>query len=80
MLHFDKSIEMTMIPVADPKLNETRAEKIYYILRDRIAALSSYEFQNLLRPAFREDEWMLITLGGVTGFFAGLIHLFVAFL
>lgn len=76
----DKSIEMTMIPVADPKLNETRAEKIYYILRDRIAALSSYEFQNLLRPAFREDEWMLITLGGVTGFFAGLIHLFVAFL
>ena len=37
-------------------------------------------FQNLLRPAFREDEWILIVLGGVTGFIAGVIHLFVAFL
>jgi hypothetical protein len=61
-------------------LNQSRAEKIFFMFRDRILALSSREFQNLLRPAFQEDEWILILLGGVTGFIAGLIHLFVAFL
>jgi uncharacterized membrane protein YheB (UPF0754 family) len=76
----EKSIEMTMVPVGDPELNESRANKIYSLFRDRIAALTPLEFQNLLRPAFREDEWILIVLGGVTGFGAGLIHLFVAFL
>lgn len=76
----EKSIEMTMGPVGDPELNESRANKIYSLFRDRIAALTPPEFQNLLRPAFREDEWILIVLGGVTGFGAGLIHLFVAFL
>ncbi len=50
------------------------------MFRDRIRELTPKEFQNLLRPAFQEDEWILIVLGGVTGFLAGLIHLFVAFL
>ncbi len=76
----DKSIEVTMIPISDPVLNASRADKIYSLFRDRIAALSPREFQNLLRPAFIEDEWILIVLGGITGFIAGTIHLFVAFL
>lgn len=76
----DRSIEITMVPISDPVLNQSRAEKIFFMFRDRILALSSREFQNLLRPAFQEDEWILILLGGVTGFIAGLIHLFVAFL
>ena len=76
----DRSIEITMVPVSDPAFNESRAKKIFTMFRDRIRLLTPQEFQNLLRPAFHEDEWILIVLGGVTGFGAGLIHLFVAFL
>ena len=76
----DRSIEITMVPVCDPAFNASRAQKIYQMFRDRIRDLTPQEFQNLLRPAFQEDEWILIVLGGVTGFLAGLIHLFVAFL
>ena len=76
----DRSIEITMVPVCDPAFNASRAQKIYQMFRDRIRELTPKEFQNLLRPAFQEDEWILIVLGGVTGFVAGLIHLFVAFL
>ncbi|MFD1437645.1 hypothetical protein [Acinetobacter terrae] len=76
----DRSIEITMVPVCDPAFNASRAQKIYQMFRDRILELTPREFQNLLRPAFQEDEWILILLGGVTGFIAGTIHLFVAFL
>ena len=76
----DRSIEITMVPVCDPAFNASRAQKIYQMFRDRIRELTPKEFQNLLRPAFQEDEWILILLGGVTGIVAGLIHLFVAFL
>lgn len=76
----DRSIEITMVPVSDPAFNASRAKKIFQMFKDRIRELTPDEFQNLLRPAFREDEWILILLGGVTGFLAGLIHLFVAFL
>ncbi|MDM1246967.1 hypothetical protein ACFODO_01040 [Acinetobacter sichuanensis] len=76
----DRSIEITMVPVSDPAFNASRAQKIFQMFRERIRELTPTEFQNLLRPAFREDEWLLIVLGGVTGFLAGLIHLFVAFL
>lgn len=76
----DRSIAITMVPISKPEINKSRAEKIYSIFRDRIRALTPVEFQKLLRPAFQEDEWILIVLGGVTGFFAGLIHLFLVFL
>jgi uncharacterized membrane protein YheB (UPF0754 family) len=76
----DRSIEITMVPVSDPAFNASRAQKIFQMFKDRINELTPKEFQNLLRPAFQEDEWILILLGGVTGFVAGLIHLFVAFL
>ena len=75
----DKSIIATMIPLRDPELNESRASKIFGLFRDRIRALSPNEFQNLLRPAFREDELTLIVLGGLTGFLAGWLHLILVF-
>ncbi|ECE0941604.1 hypothetical protein ZP13_26035, partial [Salmonella enterica subsp. enterica] len=75
----DKSIAATMVPMSNPELNLSRAEKIFGMFRDRIRALTPNEFQNLLRPAFREDELTLIILGGVTGFLAGWIHLILVF-
>ncbi len=75
----DKSITATMVPIRDPELNISRANKIFGLFCDRIRALSPKEFQNLLRPAFQEDETTLIILGGITGFFAGWLHLVLVF-
>lgn len=75
----DKSIEVTMKPVSNPVLNQSRGHKIYQIFYERILKLTPPEFQNLLRPAFHEDEWILIVLGGVTGAVAGFIQLIFGF-
>ncbi|MFB6349143.1 hypothetical protein ACFBZI_06890 [Moraxella sp. ZJ142] len=75
----DKSIDATMVPIRDPKLNTSRASKIFGLFESRIRALTPKEFQNLLRPAFQEDETTLIILGGITGFLAGWLHLTVVF-
>lgn len=75
----DKSIAATMVPISDPGLNESRAEKVNELFLERMKKLTPMEFQNLLRPAFREDEWILIVLGGVTGALAGWIQLMLGF-
>lgn len=75
----DKSIDATMVPIRDPKLNTSRASKIVGLFESRIRALTPHEFQNLLRPAFKEDEMTLVVLGGVTGLLAGWLHLVVVF-
>ena len=33
--------------------------------------LNEEEFEGLLRPAFQQDEWILITVGAVLGFLVG---------
>lgn len=75
----DKSILATMEPLAHPEFNESRARKVSVIFIDRMNKLSPKEFQNLLRPAFQEDEWILIVLGGVTGALAGMVQLWLGF-
>ena len=75
----DKSIEATMVPISDAGLNESRAAKVNELFLDRMSKLSPAEFQNLLRPAFQEDEWILIVLGGVTGALAGWLQLIFGF-
>lgn len=74
-----KSIDATMIPIRDPELNQSRADKIFGMFKARLEALTPHEFQNLLRPAFKEDEMTLVVLGGITGFLAGWLHLVVVF-
>ena len=75
----DKSIDATMIPIRDPKLNTSRASKIFGLFESRIRELSPHEFQNLLRPAFKEDEMTLVILGAITGLLAGWLHLIAVF-
>lgn len=41
-------------------------------MAERMRALPSEDFQNLLRPCFQEDEIKLILIGGVLGALAGL--------
>lgn len=75
----DKSIDATMVPIRNPELNHSRASKIFGLFESRIRALTPQEFQNLLRPAFKEDEMTLVVLGAITGLLAGWLHLMAVF-
>jgi uncharacterized membrane protein YheB (UPF0754 family) len=38
---------------------------------EKMAELTPLEYENLLRPAFRDDEWLVIVLGATLGFLVG---------
>ena len=45
----------------------------------KMQELTFSEFEGVLHPAFEEDEWQLIALGAVLGFFVGwgqLVYMF----
>lgn len=55
------------------------AMDINTILRTKMSGLTPEEFESMLRPAFEEDEWQLIALGAVLGFFVGWAQLVITF-
>ena len=42
-----------------------------------LATLPPDEFEGMLRPAFKEDEWILIAVGAALGFVVGVLQLVV---
>jgi len=49
----------------------TDAMDIRNVLVSKMKQLSPHEFERLLRPAFEQDEWILIATGAVLGFAVG---------
>ncbi|MES2663119.1 MAG: hypothetical protein V4629_07435 [Pseudomonadota bacterium] len=74
-----KAISLSEELFNDVSFNNERAEVVARLFQGRMENLSSEEFQNLLRPAFQEDEWILIILGGALGMLAGIGQLFLVF-
>ena len=75
----EKAIEFSLASFDDPAFAKERAVVVEKMFRDRMQAMTPGEFQNLLRPAFQEDEWILILIGGVLGFLAGVTQLLTMF-
>lgn len=50
------------------------ALQIEETIASRLATLPPDQFEGMLHPAFEEDEWMLILLGGVLGVIVGLFQ------
>lgn len=48
-------------------------------LTTRLQGLSPDEFEGMLRPAFEQDEWILIAVGAALGFMVGVFQLVVLF-
>ena len=67
-----------MAPLADDQFNEVQSAKVQTLLHERMETMPPEDFSEMLRTAIVEDEWMLILLGAVLGFFAGVAQ--VAFL
>lgn len=53
------------------------AMDIAQTLSERLEALPPSEFEGMLRPAFEEDEWILIAVGAALGFAVGVGQLLV---
>lgn len=75
----EKAFELSVEPFEDPVFNRDRGVIVEKLFRERMESLSPEEFQDLLRPAFQEDEWILIAIGGALGFVAGVAQLFWVF-
>ncbi len=75
----DKATLKSLEPLQDPQFNKERAQVIARIFSVRMKAMTPSEFQDLLRPAFQEDEWIIVVLGGIFGFVAGWIQFVVGF-
>ncbi|HET8707174.1 MAG TPA: hypothetical protein VFM46_12805 [Pseudomonadales bacterium] len=67
----EKAIEFSLRSFDDPVFNKQRGEMVQNLFCERMQAMTPAEFQDLLRPAFQEDEWILILIGGVLGAAAG---------
>lgn len=49
----------------------TEAMNVANMVEQRMLALTPVQYEGLLRPAFRQEEWKLIAVGGVIGFIVG---------
>jgi len=49
------------------------------LLRTRLQAMPSADFEGLLHPIFEQDEWKLIALGGLLGCLVGIFQSLVVF-
>ncbi|NMN93707.1 DUF445 domain-containing protein [Nocardiaceae bacterium YC2-7] len=47
---------------------------IRHVLADRLKELPPEEFEGVLRPAFQQDEWTLISTGAILGTVAGFLQ------
>jgi uncharacterized membrane protein YheB (UPF0754 family) len=53
------------------------AMDLEHTLSTKMQELTPEEFEALLRPAFQQDEWILIAVGAVLGFLVGELQVFL---
>lgn len=70
----DKAVLATRDAFSDPAFNKERAPVVAGVLAGQMKALKPEEFQEILRPAFREEEIQLMLVGGLFGAIAGFIQ------
>jgi len=72
-----EAVEYTMEPLKDPEFNRRQSAAVRALIGARMRELPSSDFQEMLRSAMREDEWLLLLHGAVLGFAAGILHLVI---
>lgn len=69
------AVDYTMTPLADQAFNTKQSALIRDLIASRMREMAAVDFQEMLRSAIKEDEWMLYVHGAVLGFGGGLVHL-----
>jgi uncharacterized membrane protein YheB (UPF0754 family) len=70
-----EAAEHTLTGFRDPELSRRQSEKMRTLIAQRTKELPPKDFVEMLRSAFKEDEWMLYFHGAVMGLAGGFIHL-----
>jgi len=79
---------MERTPDVDQERSETTQEFIEHVdetmgieatLVERMEQLPPRKFEGMLRPAFEEDEWILIAVGAALGFVVGVFQFVILF-
>ncbi len=73
----DLSVNVLRRVAQDPQLSGVSGREIEKLICDRMCAMTPAEFQDVLRPAFQEEEIKLILLGAALGTLAGFAQLAV---
>jgi uncharacterized membrane protein YheB (UPF0754 family) len=72
-----KALTATHDVFSDPAFNRDRAPIVAGVLAAQMKARAPQEFQDILRPAFREEEIRLMLVGGAFGLMAGAVQFLV---
>lgn len=70
----NKALYATHDVFSDPVFNRERAPVVAGVLAEQMKSLAPAEFQDILRPAFKEEEIKLMLVGGILGSIAGAIQ------
>lgn len=75
----EKAIQYTEELAEDSRFNKSQAHAVQEMLHERISKQPPAEFQDLVRPIFHEDEWILVAIGGALGALVGWGQLVMLF-
>jgi uncharacterized membrane protein YheB (UPF0754 family) len=75
----EKALQYTEELVENKEFNKSQAVAVQEMLHERISAQPPAEFQDLVRPIFHEDEWILVAIGGALGALVGWGQLVLLF-
>ncbi|GAA1199930.1 Uncharacterized membrane protein YheB, UPF0754 family [Prauserella alba] len=73
----DKAIARVPETVQHAEGYLTEAMAVARLVEDRMNKLTPVEYEGLLRPAFRQDEWKLVVVGGLIGGVVGELQVLV---
>jgi hypothetical protein len=65
----------TDLALRDPEFGRRQSDRIRELFARRAKELAPADFVEMMRSAFREDEWMLYAHGAVMGLAGGMLHL-----
>lgn len=71
----EQAVDHTINTLLDERFSKERAAGLQALLAERMRVLSYRDFSLMLRSAFQQDEWLLIFVGALLGFAAGLVQL-----
>jgi uncharacterized membrane protein YheB (UPF0754 family) len=70
-----ETAQHTLTGFQDPAFSRQQSEQMRTLIARRTKELPSRDYVEMLRSAFKEDEWMIYLHGAVMGLGGGLIHL-----
>jgi hypothetical protein len=69
------AVGRTDVAFRDPEFGRQQGDRLRVLFAERTKELAPADFVEMMRSAFREDEWMLYAHGAVMGFGGGVLHL-----